>query len=70
MGEIDQAYQAYAETIVMYKVQGLGEGNPLVDNVINKINKNPDAEVNINLDGYEFGKLPCSILDNKSKFEC
>jgi len=68
MGETERAFQTYAETLMMYKVEGLGEENPMVSKVINKIRKNPNVEIEVPVSIN--GQLPCTLLDDRNKFEC
>lgn len=68
MGETEKAFQTYAETLMMYKVEGLGEENPMVSKVINKIKKNPNVEIEVPV--AINGQLPCTLLDDRNKFEC
>ena len=68
-GETQKAFQTYAETLMMYKAEGLGEDNPMVNKVINKIKKNPSIQIEVPI--AINGKLPCSLLDGDSQqFEC
>ena len=68
-GETQKAFQTYAETLMMYKAEGLTEDNPMVSKVINKIKKNPSIQIEVPV--AINGKLPCSLLDGDGQqFEC
>ena len=68
-GETQKAFQVYAETLMMYKAEGLDENNPMVSKVINKIKKNPSIQIEVPI--AINGKMPCSLLDGDSQqFEC
>jgi len=68
-GEMQKAFQTYAETLMMYKAEGLTEDNPMVSKVINKIKKNPSIQIEVPVSIN--GKLPCSLLDGERRqFEC
>lgn len=63
-GRIDNACQAYAEAVLIFRSDGIEKGHEAVDNILEKLRANGNYQVYIDATSK---RLPCSFLDRSDE---